>query len=152
MSYTDDRIFLIECMVRSGYTQNSARNWLNTFVDRANNRAIDESDHSAYRELADKVNDLLGESVDDPDLWDGDDSELKILMDFLEWVPDMIQHRAAIEIRKNAAQISGINDVAAAFLSSRIDPFRRGLDKGGCEVWIRKRDGAQVPDRVAQLG
>lgn len=146
MSYTDDRIFLIECMVKAGYTQNSARKWLNSFVDRANKRALEDSDHSAYRELADAVNELLAKTTEDQDRWDGDDSELSILMDFLEWLPDMILHQAADKIRNEGVECR--LKTHRTYFADLIDPFSQVPDGQGELCWLRKRDGAPVPERV----
>jgi hypothetical protein len=150
MSYTDDRVFLIDCMVKDGYTQNSARKWLNAFVDRANRRALEDSDHSAYRELADEVEKLI-HSESDPDRWDGDDSELYILTVFLEWLPDLIRHKDAENVRAQARTYgdgkTGMIAIALNGTAEDIDPFRQEDTPNG-PVWVRKSDDREVPWNV----
>lgn len=148
MSYTDDRIFLIDCMVKSGYTQSSATKWLNGFVDLANTRALEDSDHTAYRELADEVEKLIhSESV--PDNWDGDDSELYLLTIFLQWLPDMIRHQEAEKIREQGDRhAEGHNGMHMA--ADMIDPFRLASADPDSE-WIRKSDGTPVPWNVTAV-
>lgn len=146
MSYTDDRIFLIDCMVKSGYTQSSATKWLNGFVDLANTRALEDSDHTAYRELADEVEKIIhSDSV--PDNWDGDDSELYLLTIFLQWLPDMIRHAEAEKIR---AWPGKSTEPYREHFAELIDPFRLASADPDSE-WVRKSDGTPVPWNVTAV-
>jgi hypothetical protein len=144
VSYTDDRIFLIECMEKAGYTREGARKWLDGFVAMVNTRALEDSDHTAYRELADRVYGVL-DAESDPADWDGDDSELELLTRFVQWLPDMARHNAAGQTRNRARSYgdgeTGMIARALHGAADRIDPFER--TSGG--QWVRKSDKTPVP-------
>jgi hypothetical protein len=102
----------------------------------------------AHEILTEAVEKLISEYVDPDrgDAWDGDDAAETIQARFLEWLPDMIRHKAANEVR-NGTYPAHVED-GAAYVADEIDPFRLCNDFGGCDRsphWVRKRDGEDVP-------
>jgi hypothetical protein len=99
-----------------------------------------DSDHEAYRLLADAVVKTLGQ-VDDPDDWDDDAAEVDVLIRFVEWLPDMIRHADAGLLRRKSLTYGGTTMLLLQALADEIDSFSRSL----AGQWIRKTDGAPVP-------
>lgn len=102
-------------------------------------QVLDQSDHSAYRELADAVTDSI---IGDPNDWDGDTSELELLVRYLKSARDLARHEAAKELRKAATE-GYPEDVETWVLRDAardLDPYQRGA----AGAWIRKSDGTVV--------
>lgn len=130
-----------------GYTPEAAHAAADRYADMV---IVEHSDHAAYRELADKLTEFIGNVW--PTEIDGDSSELSLLCDFLDlagkWLPDMIRHRAADAIRNSDAlrdlTDDHMSDCEAA--ADEIDPFHQSA-----AGWIRTRDNAPVPWQVLPL-
>lgn len=137
-SDTDPKMVLVESLVQRGYTPYSAQAFVRGFIDLIRDHVIENSDHDAYRELADHVIAVIGE-VSDPGDWDGDESELEILHLFLGWLPDMIRHQAAEALRRSPELLNG--EPWSDHAADLADPF--GRNSAG--QWIRKSDGSPVP-------
>jgi hypothetical protein len=106
------------------------------------------SDDAAYRELADKVNDLLADTVGeqhDSAAWDGDESELEILARFIEWAPDLIVHAQAeaLRVRYLLSRMPGVHRNALV-IADDMDPFEKRPEDGGL-AWYRKSDDRPAP-------
>jgi hypothetical protein len=114
-----------------GYTREAADQAVDEFV-----RVIENGDSSAYRELADAVSAMIHET-DDPDDWDGETSELGLLVTFVQWAPDLITHKLADRLRSLAPS----DGAALADAADQLDPFTRNP----AGQWVRKTDGAPVP-------
>jgi len=104
----------------------------------------------AHEILTEAVEKLISEHVDPNrgDAWDGDDAAETIQARFLEWLPDMIRHRAANEIRAMYPGSRGSEqDYRRREAADRIDPFRLCYldDCDQSPHWVRKRDGEDVP-------
>lgn len=108
-----------------------------------------DSGHGAYRIVADKVEALMS-AWSFGGLWDGDASGEGVLCRFLDWLPDLVRHQAAADIRTEAEDWDGWPDRRAVLRreADRVDPFQR-CDEDGCDRaphWIRKGDHeADVP-------
>lgn len=106
-------------------------------------QVLDQSDHSAYRELADAVTDSI---IGDPNDWDGDASESELLVQYLKNVRDIARHEVAEEVRAAAEAINPVPSrhtfSASVYrdMANRLDPYQRGAEG----VWIRKSDGTVV--------
>lgn len=106
-------------------------------------QVLDQSDHTAYRELADAVTDSI---IGDPNDWDGDDSELHLLTQYLKNARDIARHEAAEELREKASRGSQripVQIIPAKFLGTEaddLDPYQRGSEW----TWVRKSDGTVV--------
>jgi hypothetical protein len=139
-----ERAILRGAMVAHGWTPDSARRYIQQFHDKVAAGALEDSDHAAYRKLADAVNKVTYD-MDQPDEWEGDDSELETLCKFVSWLPDMIQHYDAEKIRKAWLRRHGTWTPhgldGMAFAADLIDPFEK--TSGG--QWVRKSDGKPVP-------
>lgn len=99
---------------------------------------LEGSDHSAYRELADAVTDSI---IGDPNDWDGDASELELLVQYLKNARDIARHEVAEELRSQVDQYPADVDTETLWDEARnLDPYQRG-DEG---AWIRKSDGTVV--------
>jgi hypothetical protein len=101
--------------------------------------SLANSDHTAYRELADVVNEVI-HAESDPDSWDGDDSELELLCRFVAWLPDMVRHAVAETLRDDRPQ-DGERWREWGVAADLADPF----DQNAAGQWVRKSDGAPVP-------
>jgi len=143
-----DRPAIIEALEHKGFTPSGALTILGRFTE----ETLQNSDHTAYRELADEVGKLI-RSESDPDSWDGDDSELYLLTVFLEWLPDMIRHNDAEKLRSTASTDPLMSEELAEVVSriaEDLDPFRLCY-RDGCDQsphWIRRSDGITVPSNV----
>jgi hypothetical protein len=121
---------------QGGYTPDTAELTVNDFI-----RVIENGDSSAYRELADAVISMIHET-DDPDDWDGETSELDLLVTFVQWEPDLIAHKLAEKIRTEWIKTRTPGQWAVAEkIADGIDPFTRNP----AGQWVRKTDGAPVP-------
>lgn len=96
---------------------------------------LDQSDHSAYRELADAVTDSI---VGDPNDWDGDSSELELLVRYLKNARDIARHEAAEELRETERTTD--SRIPYLVLANDLDPYQRGAEG----MWFRKSDGTVV--------
>lgn len=134
---------LLDAMIHHGFSPAGAK----TYLGAAESAVLADSDHTAYRELADEIRDVFG-SVSDLDAWDQDweGSELGMLKIFVAWLPDIVRHQEAENIR-DAWIRSGVprHWSTARALADALDPFE--LDGDG---WRRKSTGEQVPP--AMLG
>lgn len=151
MTANYDKIFT-DSLVHHGYAPYRADMLVAEFRSRIAEGVHANSDHEAYRMLADAVAKTMAD-VTDPDLWDGDDAEVSILMDFLEWLPDLIRHAQSEKLREQAPEPvrNGLFTVAdgraygrrIGFLEAaeNADPFVKTL----AGQYIRKSDGALVP-------
>ncbi len=113
-----------------GYTREAADQTVGGFVQ----------DAEAYRMLADAVVHVI-RAEDDINDWDGDDSEVSSLMTFVEWLPDMIRHRASEALRERSGTDADPTFGALEAVADAVDPF--GRKPAG--QWVRKSDGAPVP-------
>ena len=109
-------------------------------------QVLDGSDHSAYRELADAVTDSI---IGDPNDWDGDDSELYLLCEYLKNARDIGRHEAAEELREKGREFTATANAALLFAATELDPYQRGAEldpyqRGAEGVWLRKSDGTVV--------
>lgn len=95
--------------------------------------------------LIDAIERLLQSVADDPNEWDGDEADVSIYADFLEWMPDLIKHQVAETIRDGYPAGSSARRAA-----DQIDPFHVFPDSAGVPSWYRKRDHRLVPLRVAR--
>lgn len=125
-------------LVAGGDTPEKAREYLSEFSRKIADSARQDSDHEAYRILADVVNEVIHTEADSDD-WDGDDSELDIVCRFVKWAPDMIRHNEAERIR-NASYPAHAQD-GAEYTADLIEPFEQTT--GG--QWVRKTDKEPVP-------
>lgn len=98
-------------------------------------QVLDGSDHSAYRELADAVTDSI---IGDPNDWDGDDSELYLLCEYLKNARDIGRHEAAEELREKGRTTD--SNIPFRVLAEDLDPYQRGAEG----MWFRKSDGTVV--------
>jgi hypothetical protein len=128
----DYRKVFRDALVGRGYAPYRAEMLVAEFADAVADGARQNSDHAAYRKLADAVS-LMVNEVSDPDNWDGDDSEVGILIRFVQWAPDMIAHQVADKIRSQA--------LGGQYAADFTDPF----EKNRAGQWVRKADGAPVP-------
>lgn len=121
-----------EALVHHGFSPDAARRMLEGHEEAT--RA--DSDHSAYRELADEII-AVHDALELPDFMPGDFSELEIMKKFVGWLPDLVRHQDAEYLRE------GINPFAPHVLdhyADELDPFEpdgRGLR--------RKTTGEPVP-------
>lgn len=127
-----------------GTSARNARKFVQGFHDEVASRTLANSDHEAYRILADVINEVIHREADSDD-WDGDDSELDIVCKFVEWLPDMIRHNEAEKIRA-AAQGDPVTGYCPAVSTAKgaaglVDPFEQ--TSGG--QWVRKSDKEPVP-------
>lgn len=112
-----------------------------------------ESDHTAYRELADAVSEQIGHLSGDADSWDGEDSELHILVSWLklsgEWLTEMTEHLVAERIRIAFRQewLPGGNDVlrVAEQVADTVDPWTAAKGRGSWGTVVRESTGEPVP-------
>lgn len=105
-----------------GYTRDAAKEFADGFV----------LARWEYEQVSEAISGII-ESVDDPDDWDGDEPEAVILARFVEWLPDLVKHRTAEEIRSQA--------VGGQYAADMVDPFARN----SAGQWVRKSDGIPVP-------
>lgn len=107
-----------------------------------------DSDHSAYRELADMLARQIGQLSGDADSWDGEDSELSILLEWIkvssEWLPELYAHLAAEKIRREDPM--GVTMYRSA--ADLIDPWKPNATSEGWGGLLRKSDGAEVPWQI----
>jgi len=97
-------------------------------------RRIDELER-AYRILADAVTDSI---IGDPNDWDGDDSELYLLCEYLKNARDIARHEAAEELREKGRTTD--SNIPFRVLAEDLDPYQRGAEG----MWFRKSDGTVV--------
>lgn len=132
----DRRSLLVDSlMAAKGYDRSYAVMLVDEYRDSIARQARKDSDHSAYRELADVLNEVI-HAESDPDDWDGDDSELELLCKFSAWLPDMVRHGEAEKLRARSPE-----EKAYLWIAETMDPF----EKNEAGQWIRKSDGAPVP-------
>jgi hypothetical protein len=137
-SKVDRRAVLADALVGRGWARYRAVMFVDEFCDVIARNARADSDHEAYRVLADKASEVLHQEAD-PDDWDGDDSEVHLLCTFVEWLPDMVRHGMAEKIRAHRGALNGLE--WHEFASGLVDPFERT----SAGQWVRKSDGAPVP-------
>jgi hypothetical protein len=103
---------------------------------------LEDSDHEAYRILADNIRSAIREDGTDPCVWTAGRSELSAITLYVLWLPDMIKHQTAGNIYREwiNSRTPGQWEMASKIADS-IDPFERS--SGG--QWIRKSDGLPVP-------
>jgi hypothetical protein len=134
------REVITDALKEHGFVPGAAAEFVREFTQGIRAAALADSDHQSYRELADAVNNLIGELAD-PDSWDGDDSEVGLLIRFLEWLPDIVCHRGAEKIRERYMRTRKVGEWPLADRIAEImDPFV--LTAG---EWLRKSDGSVVP-------
>jgi hypothetical protein len=102
-------------------------------------------DGESYRILADAVDGLI-HSESDPDDWDGDDSEVSLLTEFLSWLPDLIRHDVAEKLRAKSLTYGSLHGQLLRAIAGQIDP----VECDGDGRWIRKSDDAAVPWNVVK--
>lgn len=101
-------------------------------------------DGASYRELADAVTDSI---IGDPNDWDGDASELELLVRYLKNARDIARHEVAEEMRKKATASNSrtpfrvVPETFWKIEADDLDPYRR---EAGISPWIRKSDGTVV--------
>ena len=149
LKIADDRHLevIIDALKEHGFVPGAADRFVQEFTESIRELARRESDHEAYRLLADAVVHVIRKE-DDPDDWDDEQAEVSLLMTFVEWLPDMIRHRAAEAIlaspklrRETADSEERFERQGIEAAAEYTDPFQRN-DAG---QWIRKTDGAPVP-------
>jgi hypothetical protein len=87
----------------------------------------------------------------DANLWDGDEADTEIMATFLEWMPDIVRHEQARQVRAMASQHDneGIKNILNG-LANDLEPFFVSNDSANVPSWFRKGDGRLVPWRVAR--
>ena len=138
-------------MSGGGVSETGARQQCRLLMD----AALAESDHAAYRTLADAVTKQIGMLSGDADSWDGESDELTILLSWLElsgeWLLELYTHLAAHRMRTtrsdgDSRDRSGpIREALRTVHANLIDPWTEDPSAGNWGRLIRKSDGTPVP-------
>lgn len=134
---------LKDALIHHGYSPAGA----DGLIELHNSAVLKDSDHSAYRELADEIFlVMIGQDLEEF-MADGDHSELEIVKGSVAWLPDLVRHAEAQRLRLEADRLwahtgpfaEGIRTQIHAVLNA-LDPF----DRNG-RGWRRKTTGEPVP-------
>lgn len=136
----DFRAVIVDALRQRGSTPDTARRFVQEFRDLVAAGAVADSDHAAYRVLADAVSAVLRTEVFDNDMRPDATAEPDILITLVTWLPDLVRHRDAEKIRAEYDVKPNVWSPASG-IADLVDPFIR--NSGG--QWIRKDNNVPVP-------